>query len=843
VVKVRDKGKDKVRDQGKLPARRRATKALAHISFIRSHMELIRAENIHKTYYLGEIDVPVLNGVSFSINRGEMIALMGASGSGKTTLMNILGCLDRPTSGEYWFDGQAMSRLSPNERALVRTAKLGFVFQSFNLLPRTSALYNVLMPLDYDAHGVSHTTAHKRAIELLAKVGLSDRLDHEPSQMSGGQQQRVAIARALINEPALLLADEPTGNLDSHTSVEILEMFQKLNATGITVILVTHDPKVASYAHRTIWIADGLIERDGPSAPAPSQSGAHVLTPPPLPLSVPAPHVLHPTTDGNGQAMANGNGYSNGHPASAPAESTESGWKSIGTLGAGQTATAVATRTAPERLVIAREPAAEASLEAEATKPKVMGEAGWHASSLLPTTLRTALRALRRNKMRSALTALGIIIGVGAVIAMMEIGQGSKAAIQASIASMGANTLLIQSGAASSGGVSFGAGSVLTLTPQDSDEIERQCQAIEAVSPVVRVRAQAIFGNRNWVPMNIYGTTPDYLIVRDWTEMDEGDMFTDRDVVSGNKVCVVGETIVRELFQGQSPIGQSVRIQNVALRVVGVLSRKGANTFGMDQDDIIIAPWTTIKYRVAGNSAGNVNQSAATAGSGSSSATSNAVNTLSNLYPGQSGGLYPMPSATQMADTPQPVRFTNVDQIMAKARTAGEIPDAIGEVTGLLRERHHLRPDEADDFNTRDMTEITKTMTSTSDLMTALLLVVAMISLLVGGVGIMNIMLVSVTERTREIGLRMAVGARSHHILKQFLIEAVVLCLFGGVMGILLGRGASILVRQIMHWPTLISVPAIIAAFVVSVTVGIVFGFYPAWKASRLDPIEALRYE
>jgi ABC-type antimicrobial peptide transport system permease subunit len=697
------------------------------------------------------------------------------------------------------------------------------------------------MPLDYAPHHVPHTSAHNRAIELLTKVGLIQRLEHEPSQMSGGQQQRVAIARSLINEPALVLADEPTGNLDSHTSVEILQMFQKLNATGITVILVTHDPKVASFAHRTIRIADGLIESDGPSQPAAaSQSGGHVLLPPPL------PHISPESSDGNGQTLGNGNGHSNGHPGVVvgqyTAESHEPHWQpGVGTSGP-QGGPALATRAAPlaKAAPVPAEPIPQTEGEVEA-QPAV--HAKWHASSLLPTTLRTALRALRRNKMRSALTALGIIIGVGAVIAMMEIGQGSKAAIQASIASMGANTLLIQSGAASSGGVSFGAGSVLTLTPQDSDEMERQCQAIEAVSPVVRVRAQAIFGNRNWVPMNIYGTTPDYLIVRDWTEMDEGDMFTDRDVVSGNKVCVVGETIVRELFQGQSPIGQSVRIQNVALRVVGVLSRKGANTFGMDQDDIIIAPWTTIKYRVAGNSAGNVNQSAATTGSGSSSATSNAVNTLSNLYPGQSGGLYPMPSATQMADTPQPVRFTNVDQIMAKARTAGEIPDAIGEVTGLLRERHHLRPDEPDDFNTRDMTEITKTMTSTSDLMTALLLVVAMISLLVGGVGIMNIMLVSVTERTREIGLRMAVGARSHHILKQFLIEAVVLCLFGGAMGILLGRGASILVRQIMHWPTLISVPAIIAAFVVSVTVGIVFGFYPAWKASRLDPIEALRYE
>ena len=229
-------------------------------------MELLRLENITKTYHLGAIDVPVLRGVSLSIARGEMVALMGVSGSGKTTLMNILGCLDRPSSGRYWFDGQEMSDLTPNQRALVRTAKLGFVFQSFNLLPRTSATQNVIMPLSYAPRHSGSGESRRRAQSLLELVGLADRSDHEPSQMSGGQQQRVAIARALVNHPALLLADEPTGNLDSHTSVEILRMFQQLNAEGITVVLVTHDAKVAAYAHRTIRIADGLIEADETTA-------------------------------------------------------------------------------------------------------------------------------------------------------------------------------------------------------------------------------------------------------------------------------------------------------------------------------------------------------------------------------------------------------------------------------------------------------------------------------------------------------------------------------------------------------------------------------------------------
>ena len=241
-------------------------------------MELIRLENICKTYYLGEVEVPVLRGISLSIHRGEMVALMGASGSGKSTLMNILGCLDHATSGEYWLDGREMSRLTPNERALVRTEKLGFVFQSFNLLARTSALQNVVMPLDYSLRRQSGREARRLAQSLLNRVGLTDRVHHVPSQMSGGQQQRVAISRALINNPALVLADEPTGNLDSHTSVEILRMFQQLNAEGITVLLVTHDPQVAAYAHRTIRIVDGMIEGDDASH---SDTGTISAVPPP----------------------------------------------------------------------------------------------------------------------------------------------------------------------------------------------------------------------------------------------------------------------------------------------------------------------------------------------------------------------------------------------------------------------------------------------------------------------------------------------------------------------------------------------------------------------------------
>jgi macrolide transport system ATP-binding/permease protein len=717
-------------------------------------MELIELRDICKTYQLGEIELPVLRGISLKIASGDLVALMGTSGSGKTTLMNILGCLDRPSSGQYLLDGHEVGELSSDERALLRNHKIGFVFQNFNLLPRTSAIDNVMMPLTYTADHLSDREVRQRAEELLRRVGLGEHFDHEPSQLSGGQQQRVAIARALVNRPSLLFADEPTGNLDSKTSEEVLRTFQQLNEEeGVTIILVTHDPNVAHFAKRVIRINDGVVEPESPGSSSPA------CAPNPQP---------HPRSRADGPITAAG--------------------LSGGTL--------VGMRR----------------------------------------MLRTALTGLRRNVLRAALTALGIIIGVAAVITMMEIGRGSSSSIQRSIASMGANNLLILPGTASSGGVTFGAGSVMTLTPQDADAIAAESPAVRGAAPIVRARTQVIYGNRNWVPTFIYGTTPEYLQVREWN-LAEGATFSNRDVRNGSKVCILGQRLVRELFQGESPIGKEIRVQHVSFKVIGVLTGKGANMMGIDQDDILLAPWTTIKYRVTGSSVASVNQSAA------SSATSQQTNSLSQIYPGGQSSLYPLQSATQAADTPLPVRFTNVDQILAAARSTGDAPAAIQQVTQVLRERHRLRPGDADDFSIRDMTEMTKTLASTATMMTKLLLAVALISLVVGGVGIMNIMLVSVTERTREIGLRMAVGARSGTILQQFLVESMVLCFFGGAMGILVGRGFSYLVRILLRWPTELSLDAILAAFAVSATVGIVFGYYPAWKASRLDPIIALRYE
>jgi putative ABC transport system permease protein len=407
-------------------------------------------------------------------------------------------------------------------------------------------------------------------------------------------------------------------------------------------------------------------------------------------------------------------------------------------------------------------------------------------------SLRIALRALGRNKARSALTTLGIVIGTAAVIAVVAIGQGATYSIQKQFESMGQNLLMVLPGATSSGALNMGAGTSQTLVAEDAVAIARDCPSVRAAAVIVRAHGQLVNGNINWSPATVQGCDTNFLVVRDW-RLQEGETFSEAEVKSAGQVCLVGRTIVTKVFGGASPIGAQVRIKNLPFRVVGVLEKKGSNTFGQDQDDVVLLPWTTCLKKLQGST------------------------------------------------------FNCIDQIMVAARSSRVLSSLEEEVTDTLRATHHIaknaQGEYEDDFTVRNMTEFMNAMSAATRIMTVLLSAIASISLLVGGIGIMNIMLVSVTERTREIGLRMAVGARGRDILAQFLVEAVVLSAAGGVIGVALGSGAALAAAKIAHWPARLPVAAIAVAVIFSGAVGVFFGFYPALRASRLDPIEALRYE
>ena len=399
--------------------------------------------------------------------------------------------------------------------------------------------------------------------------------------------------------------------------------------------------------------------------------------------------------------------------------------------------------------------------------------------------LKVAFRALRRNKLRTALTMLGIIIGVGAVIAMVGIGNGARAQIEARIAALGQNVIMAFSGSINRGGVFTGFGGAGTLTVEDALAMEKEVPGVACVSPEVRSGAQIMAGNNNW-STSVMGEGVDYLTIRQW-DLADGNMFSDSDVRSAAKVCVLGKTTAGKLFPEDDPVGKTIRIKNVPVKVLGVLKAKGVSMFGSDQDDTVIVPYTTAMKRFAG--------------------------------------------------------VTTLRSINVQAASAEQLAEVQNSITELLRQRHRIQPGRDDDFMLRNQQEVADTMSATTDVMTALLAAIASVSLLVGGIGIMNIMLVSVTERTREIGIRMAVGARGRDILLQFLIEAVALSSTGGVLGILAGVGGAKLITMIKEWPTLVSANSIIIAFAFSAAVGVFFGFYPARKASQLDPIDALRYE
>ena len=707
---------------------------------------VIELVDLTKTYALGDIEVHALRGVNLTIERGEFVAVMGASGSGKSTLMNMLGCLDRPTSGRYILEGEDVAQLNESELATIRSRRVGFVFQNFNLLSRTSTLENVELPLFYSAWTAD---GEHRAADMVKLVGLAGREQSHPNQLSGGQQQRVAIARALVNRPSILLADEPTGNLDSANSAEIMEVLTKLNREqGITVIVVTHDPDVAAYADRVVTFRDGVIISD---------------------------------------TRKDGAGARGKAPAQAPQ---------------------VADRGA-----------------------SILDEAWTFASMAMVA----AGRAIKRNKLRAALTMLGIFIGVAAVIAMVAVGDGARASVEAQINSLGTNLLIVVPGATTANGVRIGLGSNSTLTVDDAQAIARGGGPVALVTYMDRQLAQVVSGNRNW-STSIQGTTSSYFAIRDWPP-SIGRIFTDSEEKSGAAVCLLGQTVVNNLFgEGQNPVGAKIRVKNSPMKVIGVLSVKGQSSYGQDQDDVVIVPFNTAERKVLGVSAPSAAASAAAA-----VATASATNPYASVPTTNSVYSSSTTSTSAFGSAPKITGVINV--MFVKASGSDEVDSAVAQITRELHQRHHIQPKQDDDFTVRNLSEIAAASESATQVMTMLLLTVASISLLVGGIGIMNIMLVSVTERTREIGIRMAIGARRIHIMLQFLVEAMLLSLMGGFAGIILGILVSKLISALAQWPTLVSPVAVAGGFVFSAAVGVFFGYYPARKASLLHPIDALRYE
>ena len=452
------------------------------------------------------------------------------------------------------------------------------------------------------------------------------------------------------------------------------------------------------------------------------------------------------------------------------------------------------------------------------------------------TLLITCLKALVRNPMRAALTVLGIVIGIAAVVAIMEIGEGSKKQVADKFSSMGTNVVTVSGASVSTAGVNTGMGGRASLYATDATALMKDCpEFVKAASPVVRASGQIIVGNQNWSPNSIMGGNEHYLSIEGW-KVARGRAFTEKQVEEASRVCLIGNTIAKELYAGTEPIGQDIRIKDVVFTVIGVLETKGADGMGNDQDDCVILPWTSIRTRLMGSSGTATIMKGGAANSNLSvSSTSTFATSGVNFYPGCD--LQPYTNA------PHPLRTRTVDSIAVQVADGKEPTAAMDAMTPVLRRQHELEPGVLDDFTLRDRSQFVKMMTDTTSTISSLLISVAMISLVVGGVGIMNIMMVSVTERTREIGLRMAVGARPRDIMWQFLLEAVLLCTIGGIIGIAVGRIASYLVSMQMGWPVSVSVPAMVLSVTVAAVIGIVFGWYPAWKGSRLDPIDALRHE
>ena len=704
---------------------------------------VIEVDGVTKVYDLGEQRVEALKGVSLTIFQGEIVALMGPSGSGKSTLMNLLGFLDRPTTGHYRLNGEDVGDLSSDEMAWVRNHEIGFVFQNYNLLARTTSLENAELPALYN--GTPSSAGRRKAREMLALVGLGEREAHRPTQLSGGQQQRVAIARALLNDPRIILADEPTGNLDTRTGAEIIDLFKTLNREkGITIVFVTHDPEVAAHGQRIIHFKDGLVEREETGGKVGSGALAAL---PEVDAGAQGEEVAAGEADdalglgdpGNGSGVSDGGGVRNGHGAQhGNGGDNGNGGRRRRGLGAG-----------------------------------------------IRANVRIALRAIRVNKLRSALTMLGVIIGVGAVIAMVAIGEGAKARVAKQMERLGSNRVSVYAGAVTRGGRRVRGARITTLTEADARAILAEVPGVVRVAPHVRGSAQVVYGNKNWHP-SFTGTTPDYLQIMNWG-VDSGSNFTEDDMLLNRKVVLIGQTVAKELFGDEYPIGQTLRMKHIPFEVAGVLKERGTSSFAGDLDDVVIVPLGTAQRKLLG------------------------------------------------------IRYVRGIEVSAESKQAAS--DVQDGITALLRVRHKITGTKLDDFRVRNRTDIVEAANEAANTLGYLLAGIAGVALIVGGIGIMNIMLVSVTERTREIDVRLAVGARRRDIRRQFLTEAMVLSLLGGTVGILAGAAASLGLSYMGGWQIVISPGSILLAFAFAAGIGVFFGFQPANRAARLNPIEALRYE
>ncbi|NTE56371.1 MacB family efflux pump subunit [Agrobacterium tumefaciens] len=645
---------------------------------------LISLKAVRRDYPSGEGTISVLKDIDLAIEAGEMVAIVGASGSGKSTLMNILGCLDRPTSGSYSIRGRETGGLDADALSALRRENLGFIFQRYHLLSELSALGNVEIPAIYA--GKAQGDRRHNAARLLGRLGMAERLGHRPGQLSGGQQQRVSIARALMNDAEIILADEPTGALDSASGDEVLRILDELHAEGRTVIIVTHDMSIARRAGRVIEISDGAIVSDRKS-----------------------------------------------DRVAAPREET---------------------------------PAA-------AVSGGMSGIAGLFSS--LREALHMALLSMRAHKLRTFLTMLGIIIGIASVISVVALGQGSQQRVLQNISSLGTNTLEIFAGK------DFGdirSGKITTLVVSDAEALAKQSY-VAAVTPTVSTSSTVRFGAKEANAL-VNGVSERYFVAKG-TKLSQGRFFDAASVTQKAQEVVIDENTRKSLFADfdGSPVGQVILIGKVPARIVGITQAQQGG-FGSSQNLSLYLPYTAVQSRFLGSLS------------------------LRSI-------------TVQVAD--------DVDAAIAEQA-----------VTTLLTQRHGTR-----DFYILNTDDIRQTITSTTQTMTLLVAAIAVISLLVGGIGVMNIMLVSVSERVSEIGVRMAVGARRTDILRQFLIEAVLVCIIGGTLGVLGSLGFGALFSAFSsNFAMVYSTTSIIAAFVCSTLIGVVFGYLPARNASKLDPVAAL---